>query len=162
MLNSAINNVNELLEKFVGGEIFFDELDESVRTNKEILRAIYDMASKDPANKGCKYIVSGKTGERFLHTLDLVVLIYVPGGLRKKGTSLDLKWHVKPGDRVIFMDDSYFMGRTEAVIRNAVEAQGGEFVGTYVFYDGCHEKRDNVHSIYRYYDYHDILGNKLD
>lgn len=53
------------------------------------------------------------------------------------------------------------MGRTEAVIRRAIERCGSKLTDTYVFYDGCIEKRKNVHSYYRYYDYHDILGNKI-
>ena len=40
--NTAIIKVNELLEKFIGGEIFFDQLDDSVRTSKEILEAIHN------------------------------------------------------------------------------------------------------------------------
>lgn len=35
-----IKNINELLEKFVGGEIFFDQLDNFIRTNRDILSFI--------------------------------------------------------------------------------------------------------------------------
>lgn len=90
-------------------------------------------------------------------TADLIV----PGGLRKSNSVLDLSEYVKPGEKYVLIDDSYFMGRTEAVIRNAIEACGSELVKTFVFYDGCIEKKPNVMSMYRYYDNYDILGNKI-
>lgn len=158
--NQFIKEINELLEKFIGGEIFFDQLDSSVRTNKFILSAInHDVNLLFPCDK-YKYVVTGKTGMAYINygfKADLIV----PGGLRKSNTTLDLSEYVKPGDNYVLIDDSYFMGRTEAVIRKAIERCGSKLTDTYVFYDGCIEKRKNVHSYYRYYDYHDILGNKI-
>ena len=61
-----------------------------------------------------------------------------------------------------FFDDSYFMGRTEAVIRKALSSCGANLVGTFVFYDGCIEKRPWVTSMYRYYDNYDVLGHRLE
>lgn len=159
--STAIIKVNELLEKFVGGEIFFDQLDDSVRTSKEILATIdNDVRIKYPHDK-YKYIVTGKTGIAYFNygfTVDLIV----PGGLRKSNTQLDLSEYVKYGENYVLIDDSYFMGRTEAVIRKALSLCGANLVGTFVFYDGCIEKRPWVTSMYRYYDNYDVLGHRLE
>lgn len=157
----AVTKVNELLEKFIGGEIFFDQLDDSVRTSKEILTTIdNDVKIKYPHDK-YKYIVTGKTGIAYFNygfTVDLIV----PGGLRKSNTQLDLSEYVKYGESYVLIDDSYFMGRTEAVIRKALSSCGANLVGTFVFYDGCIEKRPWVTSVYRYYDNYDVLGHRLE
>lgn len=159
--NTAVIKVNELLEKFIGGEIFFDQLDDSVRTSKEILAKIdNDVKIKYPHDK-YKYIVTGKTGIAYFNygfTVDLIV----PGGLRKSNTQLDLSEYVKYGENYVLIDDSYFMGRTEAVIRKALSSCGANLVGTFVFYDGCIEKRPLVTSMYRYYDNYDVLGHRLE
>ena len=159
--NAAIINVNELLEKFTGGEIFFDQLDDSVRTSREILAVIHDdVRVKYPHGK-YKYVVTGKTGIAYFNygfTVDLIV----PGGLRKSNTQLDLSEYVKRGENYVLIDDSYFMGRTEAVIRKALNSCGANLVGMFVFYDGCIEKRPWVSSMYRYYDNYDVLGNRLE
>ena len=159
--NTAVIKVNELLEKFIGGEIFFDQLDDSVRTSKEILATIdNDVKIKYPHDK-YKYIVTGETGIAYFNygfTVDLIV----PGGLRKSNTQLDLSEYVKYGENYVLIDDSYFMGRTEAVIRKALSSCGANLVGTFVFYDGCIEKRHWVTSMYRYYDNYDVLGHRLE
>lgn len=159
--DTAVAKVNELLEKFVGGEIFFDQLDDSIRTSKEILAMLeHDVKLTYPHDK-YKYVVTGKTGIAYFNygfTTDLIV----PGGLRKSNTKLDLSEYVKPGDKYVLIDDSYFMGRTEAVIRKALKECGADLVGTSVFYDGCIEERPWVTSMYRYYDNYDILGNRLE
>lgn len=158
--DTAVTKVNELLEKFVGGEIFFDQLDDSIRTSKEILAMLdHDVKISYP-HKWYKYVVTGKTGLAYFNygfTVDLIV----PGGLRKSNTELDLSEYVKAGENYVLIDDSYFMGRTEAVIRKALNKYGASLAGTRVFYDGCIEKRPWVTSMYRYYDNYDVLGNRI-
>lgn len=157
----VVTRVNELLEKFIGGEIFFDQLDDSVRTSKEILETIHNGVNIKYPHDKYKYIVTGKTGIAYFNygfTVDLIV----PGGLRKSNTQLDLSEYVKYGENYVLIDDSYFMGRTEAVIRRALSLCGANLVGTFVFYDGCIEKRAWVTSMYRYYDNYDVLGNRLE
>lgn len=159
--NTAVIKVNELLEKFIGGEIFFDQLDDSVRTSKEILAMLdHDVKIRYPHGK-YRYVVTGKTGIAYFNygfTTDLIV----PGSLRKSNTRLDLSEYVKAGENYVLIDDSYFMGRTEAVIRNALNECGASLAGTLVFYDGCIEKRPWVTSMYRYYDNYDVLGHRLE
>ena len=159
--NTAVIKVNELLEKFIGGEIFFDQLDDSVRTSKEILATIDNDVKIKYLYDKYKYIVTGKTGIAYFNygfTVDLIV----PGGLRKSNRQLDLSEYVKHGENYVLIDDSYFMGRTEAVIRKALSSCGANLVGTFVFYDGCIEKRHWVTSMYRYYDNYDVLGHRLE
>ena len=108
-----------------------------------------------------RYVVTGKTGIAYFNygfTTDLIV----PGGLRKSNTRLDLSEYVKAGENYVLIDDSYFMGRTEAVIRKALSECGASLAGTLVFYDGCIEKRPWITSMYRYYDNYDVLGNRLE
>ena len=159
--NTAVIKVNELLEKFVGGDIFFDQLDDSIRASKEILAMLdHDVNIRYPHGK-YRYVVTGKTGIAYFNygfTTDLIV----PGGLRKSNTRLDLSEYVKSGENYVLIDDSYFMGRTEAVIRKALSECGASLAGTLVFYDGCIEKRPWVTSMYRYYDNYDVLGNRLE
>lgn len=159
--NVAVAKVNELLERFVGGEIFFDQLDDSIRASKEILAMLdHDVNIRYPRGK-YRYVVTGKTGIAYFNygfTADLIV----PGGLRKSNTRLDLSEYVKSGENYVLIDDSYFMGRTEAVIRKALSECGASLAGTLVFYDGCIEKRPWVTSMYRYYDNYDVLGNRLE
>lgn len=150
--------VNELLEKYIGGEIFFDELDKAVKFDKGQLEELLDRASK--AFPGVKTIVSGEIG-LCLHNFGLHVDLIVQGGLRKNKEPLDLTKFVKEGEDYLFLDDSYFSGKTSFVVKEALEKCGCNLVGTYVIYDGCFEKRSDVRSIYRYYDYHDILGRKI-
>lgn len=107
-------------------------------------------------------VVSGKTGLA-IHNYGFKTDIILPGGLRKNG--LDLSEYEKyfyEGFTYIFIDDSYFLGRTEAVVKNLIESKGGIFLGTFVAYDGCQEKRSWVHSLYRYYDHYDVLGRKIE
>lgn len=159
--NVAVAKVNELLEKFVGGEILFDQLDDSIRASKEILAMLdHDVNIRYPHGK-YRYVVTGKTGIAYFNygfTTDLIV----PGGLRKSNTRLDLSEYVKSGENYVLIDDSYFMRRTEAVIRKALSECGASLAGTLVFYDGCIEKRPWVTSMYRYYDNYDVLGHRLE
>ena len=159
--NVAVAKVNELLEKFVGGEIFFDQLDDSIRASKEILAMLdHDVNIRYPHGK-YRYVVTGKTGISYFNygfTTDLIV----PGGLRKSNTRLDLSEYVKSGESYVLIDDSYCRGRTEAVIRKALSECGASLAGTLVFYDGCIEKRPWVTSMYRYYDNYDVLGHRLE
>lgn len=50
---------------------------------------------------------------------------------------------------------------TVLVAREEIDRLGGIFLGTYVAYDGSKNKECDVHSLYRYYDYHDVLGRPL-
>ena len=80
-------------------------------------------------------------------------IIVVNGSLRKEGIFVEFEKEYNFIDkRLIFIDDSYYLGRTRNKIKTAIEMQNGQLISTYVFYDGSKIKDDHVHSFYRYYD----------
>lgn len=84
--------------------------------------------------------------------------IIVQGGLRKNNSILDLSPFIQEGKEYLFLDDSYFSGKTAQVIKEEIEKNKGVFSGCFVIYDGSQSPIHKVNSIYRYYDYYDILG----
>jgi len=150
--------VNDCLEKYIGGEIFFDELDKAVKFDSNRLTELLALAKKEYPN--VKYIASGEIA-LCMHNFKIPVDIIVQGSLRKNTEPLDLSAFVTAGENYVFIDDSYFSGKTAFVIKEALAKCGCHMLGTVVIYDGCFTKKDDVKSIYRYYDYHDILGRKL-
>lgn len=64
----------------------------------------------------------------------------------------DLSFLDLEGKRVVFLDDSFYLGRTRDAIRKELERNGASLVGTIVAYDGSKEKDSTVKSLYKYYD----------
>lgn len=161
MKNKIFEKVNELLEQYIGGQIFFTELDRAVKFDREVLESLMVEAANLTDNDTYT-IASGEIGLA-MHNLDVDVDFLVPGGLRHDPTKINLEpfFNRVKGKKFLFIDDSYFSGKTAMVIKEEVERLGGIFVGTLVAYDGSKIKEENVWSLYRYYDYHDILGRKI-
>lgn len=160
--NEMFNTVNELLEKYIGGQIFFTELDKAVKFNPEILRELHRTAHRKMSPFKPLTIASGEIGLA-MHNLDVPVDILVPGGLRFEPQKINLapfQEKIK-GRNILFLDDSYFSGKTATVIKEEIEKLGGKWLGAYVAYDGAKVRDENVWALYRYYDYHDILGRPL-
>lgn len=154
--------VNECLVKYTGGEVFFDAIDEKLRNNDSLM---LEMINKIVNREKFDYlIVSGSFGKKFKEIINKHLnsnlsknIITVNGGLRdsNKIVKFDNYYSIK-NKNVIFIDDSYYLGRTKDKIKNAVTNNGGNFICTYVFYDGSKYKDNTVHSIYRYYDHFNI------
>ena len=163
MKHSIFEKVNILLEQYIGGQIFFTELDKAVKFDKEVLNDLISKAKKIQTNTPEVFTVaSGEIGLS-MHNLGVKVDFLVPGGLRHDPSKINLapfETQIR-GKSFIFIDDSYFSGKTAKVIEEEIVRLGGNFVGTLVAYDGSKTKEDNVWSLYRYYDYHDILGRKI-
>ena len=159
MENTMKSLVNECLIQHEGGESFFDAIDEKLRDDKKLINLMIDKV-KD--NENFDYIiVSGKFGSVFYEYAsnyqdDLKEkIIVVNGGLRKDNviTSFWENFNIQ-NKRIVFIDDSYYLGRTRNKIKEAIEENHGSLICTYVFYDGSKEKDNTVHSFYRYYDFH--------
>lgn len=158
-MNTAITTlVEECLVQHQGGEAFFDAIDEKLRNDRALLMM---MLGRVLEKENFDYlIVSGHFGEVFSqfckdHIPELEnSVIVVNGGLRHDHEMIPF-WESYPtaNKHFIFLDDSYYLGRTHDKIKNAIEAHGGIFNDTYVFYDGSKLKDNSVHSFYRYYDY---------
>jgi len=162
MKNEMFETVNELLEKYIGGQIFFTELDKAVKFNKEILTNLIDYADVVFKHRNPITIASGEIGLA-MHNLGIKVDLLVPGGLRFDPNKINLEpfRNLIQGRAILFIDDSYFSGKTATVIKEEVEKWGGNWLGTLVAYDGSKHQDKDVYSLYRYYDYHDILGRPL-
>lgn len=164
MKNKIFDKVNELLEQYIGGQIFFSELDKAVKFDREVLESLLDEINNlFGKNHNICTIASGEIGLA-MHNLGVKVDYLVPGGLRHDPSKINLapfKSDIE-GKKFLFIDDSYFSGKTAMVVKEEIERLGGTFVGSLVAYDGSKIKEDSVWSLYRYYDYHDILGRKLE
>ena len=152
------DKVNKLLEQYIGGQIFFTELDKAVKFDRDILEELTTRAKKS----GALTIASGEIGLS-MHNLGIKVNYLVPGGLRHEPNKINLEPFAEQikGQSFLFIDDSYFSGKTAQVVKEEVERLGGHFVGTLVAYDGSKVKDNKVWSLYRYYDHFDILGRPL-
>jgi hypothetical protein len=157
-MSDLFATVNECLERYIGGTAFFDELDKAVKYDEEMLRQLIMLAKVEYPK--AKLIASGEIG-LCLHNFHIPIDLIVQGGLRHNPSPLDLAKFTKPNDKYIFVDDSYFSGRTAHVIKESLEKCDCILDGVVVIYDGCYDKRDNVVALYRYYDHHDILGRPL-
>ena len=152
--------VNKLLEQYIGGQIFFTELDKAVKFNKEILLQLIEAVREEYAD--AYTIASGEIGLS-MHNLGVEIDFIVPGGLRFEPAKINLEPladRIK-GNWFVFIDDSYFSGKTALVVKEEIERLGGIFIGSYVAYDGSKEKDATVNSLYRYYDHYDLLGRPL-
>ncbi len=149
--------VNKLLEQYIGGQIFFTELDKAVKFDIDILGQLLQKTME--LHPTAKTIASGEIGLS-MHNLGVRVGFLVPGGLRFDPSKINLEPFKEQieGYEFVFVDDSYFSGRTVLVIKEEIERLGGIFVGTVVAYDGAKEKDPMVDSLYRYYDHYDLLG----
>lgn len=162
MNNKLFETVNELLEKYIGGQIFFTELDKAVKFDKQMLIELVNAVDRKYCLDTIFTIASGEMALA-LHNFDVDVDFIVPGGLRNDPSKINLEpWaNIVRESNFVFMDDSYFSGRTALVIQNEIERLGGKFLGSYVIYDGSKIKEDNVDSLYRYYDNYDVLGQLI-
>ena len=162
MKHTIFEKVNKLLEQYIGGQIFFTELDKAVKFDREVLEELV-VEVYNHTDLTTFTIASGEIGLA-MHNLDVAVDYLVPGGLRHDPSKINLAPFADKikGRRFMFIDDSYFSGKTAMVVKEEIEKLGGIFVGTLVAYDGSKVKEENVWSLYRYYDYHDILGRKLE
>ena len=155
--------VNECLDKYKGGEGYFNELDGMVKNNETLMVLFLLYAVRDSGSYNV--ILSGEIGLRYMQLQlqnkipNYINLMVVNGRLRKGNEitgGIMSNYEVIPEDLggmdVIFIDDSFYSGRTANKITEFVESRCGTVIGNYVFYDGSKEKYDDVKSIYRYYN----------
>lgn len=146
--------INTLLEKHVGGEEFFNHLDETIKKAVPVMEDFLNTV-KQIENK--HVIMSGGFGEVFKTYLKSkgispLTLIVTKGSLRK-GTKIDLSSDEVYYKEFIFLDDSFYSGSTRKALEQELEKYGSTITDTYVVYDGSIEKDKTVHSMYRYYDH---------
>lgn len=160
MQMSLVNDiVKQMLETHTGGEKFFDNLDASLQ-NSEVMEVFYKTLIDKYWRPDVELIVSGKFGMFFANYFEHLRPIVVRGGLRKNPTLNEELEYLRgriEGIDCVFIDDSFFLGRTRLAIKNEVERLGGRLIDTVVIYDGGKYKLDSVKSLYRYYDHHPVV-----
>lgn len=150
-----IHIVDQCLEKYGGGESYFDELDGMIKNDIDFMITYLKYA----VNRACvkHVVVSGEIGlilskliSKRIIPMD-INLICINGGLRKGEEPSGVNIPLCESFKAIFFDDSYYSGKTARVVSDYIQCYGGAIVKNYVFYDGCHDRHDDVLSLYRYY-----------
>lgn len=150
--------VEECLKQHEGGEKFFDAIDEKLRNDNLLLTMILGRVLEK--EKFDYIIVSGKFGivfknfctQHFDKELAKNIIV-VNGSLRNEEVKITFPEEYDINNKsLVFIDDSFFLGRTRDKIKNTIENKGGNLLYTYVFYDGSKNKDSSVYSFYRYYD----------
>lgn len=141
------NIVYQLLDKYKEGQVYFSALDKSIQHKKIIDKLL----SNAPENN--TIIISGGFGKIFEWFYPEKEVLLLNGGLRHlKRLSLEhIHDQIKRKD-FIFIDDSYYLGRTRNVIRAEIERLHGNFKHTYVIYDGSKFKDKDITSLFRYHE----------
>lgn len=164
MVKEMESLVTECLMQHEGGEKFFDAIDQKLR-NDNLLMTM--MLGKVLENEKFDYlIVSGKFGRVFKDFCSNHIgqdfsnnIIVVNGGLRNSNNKINefyKEYNINNKD-LIFIDDSYYLGRTRDKIKNCIMNNGGNLICSYVFYDGSKIKDNSVNSFYRYYDHYQVI-----
>lgn len=157
--------VHQCLRKYGGGESYFNELDGMIKNNETLMVMFLLYIIRDSGIYNV--IMSGEIGFKYMR-LQLqnkipkhINLMIVNGGLRKDneiigGMMSNTKIEKIPESLdnmpIIFLDDSFYSGKTANKVKEFVSSINGKVVQTYVFYDGSEKKHDDVESLYRYYD----------
>lgn len=146
------NIVDELIDKFVGGETYFDNLDEVLRQkeNFDIVQKLFSPL------KDSNVIVSGKFGHYILELFEkglipLNSIIVVNGSLREGNIKEVSLRNFQDNSKYVFVDDSFYKGRTMEKVEEFLNSINCKLLETIVVYDGSIEKKENVYSMYRYH-----------
>lgn len=155
--------VNECLDKYKGGEGYFNELDGMVKNNETLMVLFLLYAVRDSGSYNV--ILSGEIGLKYLKLKfenkipDYINLMIVNGSLRNGKeitggimSNLEVIPENLYDQQIIFIDDSFYSGKTHNKIETFLRSRGSTIYRTYVFYDGSKEKYGNVYSLYRYYN----------
>jgi len=147
------NIVETCVRKHTGGEEFFTALDLRLK-DRTILCSLLDEVLKFqyPEVESMGLVVSGKFGQFVSDNSPTGNILHVSGGLRED-KPLEIIRHLEDTEckHFIFLDDSFYSGKTRDTIKEYLESNGNTLLETFVVYDGSKEKDENVHSLYRYY-----------
>ena len=153
--------VEKCLDIYGGGESYFTEIDAMIKANP-VLMSEYIQYVTEKENI-YNVILSGEIGLKYFamqlkHQIPSDInLFLLPGGLRLDTSKLNginnnykKIWKIT-SSQYMFLDDSYYSGKTLNAVSEYVGRFGGIIQNSYVFYDGSPERTD-VQSLYRYYD----------
>lgn len=151
-----IEKVQKCLETHTGGEAYFTELDAAIKADETLMRRFLHRIIIE--TKCQNFVMSGEIGKCYakLYSPKDINLFLLPGGLRHEDNIPFYIGRAFEGMSYVFVDDSYYSGRTLQAVKKYMESTGANLIASYVFYDGSKHNVDGVKSIYRYYDYHNI------
>lgn len=165
-LNEMKHQMSQIVQKCIdshgGGEEYFNELDDLIKNDEDFLMSYLTHISQLSVKN---IIVSGGIGykiallkHKYSWFLEGYNIEYVNGSLRKGLPIQYSNWKLDSykNQPFIFVDDSYYSGKTLRIVRTYIEeVLGGYLQDSYVFYDGSEDNLDDVKSLYRYYDHFD-------
>lgn len=165
-LNEMKHQMSQIVQKCIdshgGGEEYFNELDDLIKNDEDFLMSYLTHISQLSVKN---IIVSGGIGykiallkHKYSWFLEGYNIEYVNGSLRKGLPIQYSNWKLDSykNQPFIFVDDSYYSGKTLRIVKTYIEeVLGGYLQDSYVFYDGSEDNLDNVVSLYRYYDHFD-------
>jgi len=173
--NKIIDVVNDLKKKkSEGGVSFFDKIDEFIRNpkNSDLILNLINVIYHEQG-KNFNLILSGNFGDWVYNLIKTGktkingTVIHITGSLRSSIKNRTFQVIQGKEDDMynkdfVLLDDSYYSGSTQEEIEKNLKKYGSKIIKTYVIYDGSFQKKSNVYSIYRYYDYHsdDVLPIK--
>lgn len=154
--------IAEILKQHEGGEEFFDALDAMVRGDTDILDTFLNFVySKIWDTNEYSIILSGQFGNAIMGIYgaklfkDFSDVILVEGGLRSSKTPIIFRQNFI-NNKFIMLDDSFYSGTTRDSIERSLKMidSQAEIVKTFVIYDGSKVKKNNIYSMFRYYDHY--------
>lgn len=165
-MNEMKRRMSQIVQKCIdshgGGEEYFNELDDLIKNDEDFLMSYLTHISQSSIKN---IIVSGEIGSRIAELkkehqwfLESCNIEYVNGSLRKGLPIQYSNWKLDSykNQPFIFVDDSYYSGKTLRIVKIYIEeVLGGYLQNSYVFYDGSEDNLDDVKSLYRYYDHFD-------
>ena len=154
--------IAEILKQHEGGEEFFDALDAMVRGDMNILHTFLNFVYSEIGDTGeYSLILSGQFGNALMSIYgaklfeDFSSVILVEGGLRSGKTPTIFR-QTFVNTKFIMLDDSFYSGTTKDAIERALKMIDSQarIVKTFVIYDGSKVKKNNIFSMFRYYDHY--------
>ena len=161
-MNRLNEKIAEILRQHPEGEPFFDALDAMVRGDMDILHTFLNFVySELDYTKEYSLILSGQFGNAIMSIYgvklfdDFSDVILVEGGLRSGKTPTIFR-QTFINTKFIMLDDSFYSGITKDAIERALKMidSQAKIVKTFVIYDGSKVKKNNIFSMFRYYDHY--------
>jgi hypothetical protein len=159
-LNEKIGNI---LKRHPEGKEFFDALDYTIRSDRNILQEFVDFVWKivfagQDIRAEYNLILSGRFGNALATNFGSNIfwnfsrVVLTNGNLRNG--ELPVIYLSEINDKpFVFLDDSFYSGKTRDVLEKALQEinPNSKIIKTIVVYDGSLEPRENVYSMYRYH-----------
>ena len=150
------------IRAYGGGTAYFTAMDQWIRHYLFPFVQVLVPEVKPKSHVSLNVVVSGRFGRAFVNIcnyLDITFdnLIILRGDLRGDEPADDLTYlgihHQQPYEVYVFIDDTFYSGKTRKRVAAALGSIGARLACTRVVYDGCPAQAPDVESIFRYYDW---------